>query len=156
MQNAVDLIKATEQTEQQVKLMRGNPDGTANVNALKQGSGKNNNRFKKTPQKREVSRDLCGRCGTKHAKKNCPALGQKCPRCENLNNYQSLYRTKLIATVGEEDSEEDESYKICTVDEDSRRSINKALVDIFVSTKNDFKWIQGQNVTCCQLNCTSP
>ena len=76
LQNAVDLIKATEQTEQQVKLMRGNPGGTANVHALKQGSGKNNNRFKKTPQKREVSRDLCGRCGTKHAKKNCPALGQ--------------------------------------------------------------------------------
>ena len=65
MQNAVDLIKATEQTEHQVKLIRGNPSGTANVNALKQGSGKNNNRFKKTPQKREVSRDLCGRCGTK-------------------------------------------------------------------------------------------
>ena len=40
------LIKAMEQTEQQVKLMRGNPGGTANVNALKQGSGKNNNRFK--------------------------------------------------------------------------------------------------------------
>ena len=65
MQNAVDLIKATEQTEQ-VKLIRGNPSGTANINALKQGSDKNNNRFKKTPQKREVSRDLCGRCGTKH------------------------------------------------------------------------------------------
>ena len=46
LQNAVDLIKAMEQTEQQVKLMRGNPGGTANVNALKQGSGKNNNRFK--------------------------------------------------------------------------------------------------------------
>ena len=54
--------------------MSGNPGGTANVNALKQGSGKNNNRFKKTHQKREVSRDLCGRCGTKDAKKNCPHL----------------------------------------------------------------------------------
>ena len=132
--------------------MRGNPDGTANVNALKQGSGKNNNRFKKTPRKREVSRDLCGRCGTKHAKKNCPALGQKCRRCENLNNYQSLYRTKLIATVGEEDSEEDESYKICTVDEDSRRSINKALVDIFVSTKKPGNQVRFQVDTGSECN----
>ena len=40
LQNTVDLIKAAEQTEQQVKLMRGNSGGTANVNALKQGSGK--------------------------------------------------------------------------------------------------------------------
>ena len=69
LQKAVDLIKAAEQTEQQVKLMSGNPGGTLNVNSLKQGSGKNNNRFKKTHQKREVSRDLCGRCGTKHKKK---------------------------------------------------------------------------------------
>ena len=132
--------------------MRGNPDGTANVNALKQGSGKNNNRFKKTPRKREVSRDLCGRCGTKHAKKNCPALGQKSRRCENLNNYQSLYRTKLIATVGEEDSEEDESYKICTVDEDSRPSINKALVDIFVSTKKPGNQVRFQVDTGSECN----
>ena len=132
--------------------MRGNPDGTANVNALKQGSGKNNNRFKKTPRKREVSRDLCGRCGTKHAKKNCPALEQKCRRCGNLNNYQSLYRTKLIATVGEEDSEEDESYKICTVDEDSRPSINKALVDIFVSTKKPGNQVRFQVDTGSECN----
>ena len=116
LQKAVDLIKAAEQTEQQVKLMSGNPGGTANVNALKQGSGKNNNSFKKTYQKREVSRDLCGRCGTKHAKKNCQAFAQKCRRCGNLNHYQSLCRTKLVASVGEEDSEEDESYEICTVD----------------------------------------
>ena len=116
LQKAVDLIKAAEQTEQQVKLMSGNPGGTANVNALKQGSGKNNNSFKKTHQKREVSRDLCGRCGTKHAKKNCQAFAQKCRRCGNLNHYQSLCRTKLVATVAEEDSEEDESYEICTVD----------------------------------------
>ena len=115
--------------------MSGNPGGTANVNALKQGSGKNNNRFKKTHQKREVSRDLCGRCGTKHAKRNCQAFGQKCRRCGNLNHYQSLCRTKLVATVGEEASKEDESYEICTVDEDFRPSVNKAFVDIFVSTK---------------------
>ena len=53
LQNTVDLIKAAEQTEQHVKLMGGNPGGTANVNALKQGSGKKvkttiDLRFKKT------------------------------------------------------------------------------------------------------------
>ena len=130
MQNAVDLIKAMDQTEQQVKLMSGNPGGTANVNTLKQGSGKNNNRFRKTRQKREVSRHLCGRSGTKHPKKNCLAFGQKCHRCGNLNHYQSLCRNKLVATVGEEHSEEDESYEICTVDEDSRPSVNTAFIDI--------------------------
>ena len=76
----------------------------------------------------------------------------KCRRCGNLNNYQSLYRTKLIATVGEEDSEEDESYKICTVDKDSRRSINKALVDIFVSTKKPGNQVRFQVDTGSECN----
>ena len=76
----------------------------------------------------------------------------KCRRCGNLNNYQSLYRTKLIATVGEEDSEEDESYKICTVDEDSRPSINKALVDIFVSTKKPGNQVRFQVDTGSECN----
>ena len=89
-----------------------------------------NNRFKKTHQKREVSRHLCGRSGTKNPKKNCLAFGQKCHRCGNLNHYQSLCRTKLVAPVGEEHSEEDESYEICTVDEDSRPSVNTAFIDI--------------------------
>ena len=152
LQKAVDLIKAAEQTEQQVKLMSGNPGGTANVNALKQGSGKNNNSFKKTHQKREVSRDLCGRCGTKHAKKNCQAFAQKCRRCGNLNHYQSLCRTKLVGTVSEEASEEDESYEICTVDEDSRPSVNKAFVDIFGSTKKPGNQVRFQVDTGSECN----
>ena len=161
LQKAVDLIKAAEQTEQQVKLMSGNPGGTLNVNSLKQGSGKNNNRFKKTHQKREVSRHLCGRSGTKHPKKNCLAFGQKCHRCGNLNHYQSLCRTKLVATVGEEDSEGDESYEICTVDEDFRPSVNKAFVDIFVSTKKPGNQVQfqvdtGSECNLLPINCTSP
>ena len=132
--------------------MSGNPGGTANVNALKQGSGKNNNRFNKTHQKREVSRDLCGRCGTKNAKKNCQAFGQKCRRCGNLNHYQSLCRTRLVATVGEKASEEDKSYEICTVDEDSRPSVKKAFIDIFVSTKKPGNQVQFKVDTGSECN----
>ena len=132
--------------------MSGNPGRTAKVNALKQGSGKNSNRFKKTHQKREVSRDLCGRGGTKHTKKKCPAFGQKCRRYGNLNHYQSLCCTKLVATVGEEASEEDESYEICTVDEDSRPSVNKAFVDIFVSTKKPGNQVRFQGDTGSECN----
>ena len=67
-------------------------------------------------------------------------------------SYQSLYRTKLVATLGEEDSEEDESYKICTVDEDSRPNINKALVDIFVSTKKPANQVRFQMDTGSECN----
>ena len=66
-------------------------------------------------------------------RKNVRHLDRNVEDVEILTN-QSLCCTKLVATVGE-DSEEDESYEICTVDEDSRPSVNKAFVDIFVSTK---------------------
>ena len=95
-------------------------------------------------------RDLCGRCGTKHAKEKCPALEQKCGRCGNLNHYQSLCRTELVATVGEEDSDEDESYEICTIDEENKHSLIYLSARKSPEIKCDFKWIQVQNVTCCQ------
>ena len=81
-------------------------------------------------------RVISARCGTKQPKQKCPALEQKCQRCGNLNHYQSLSaRSSLLPCVGEEDSDEDESYEICTVDEESLPSVNKAFVEIFVSTK---------------------
>ena len=88
----------------------------------------------------------------KRRKEKLSAFGQKCRRCGNFNHYQSLCCTKLVATVGEEASEEDESYEICTVDEDSRPSVNKAFVDIFVSTKKPGNQVRFQGDTGSECN----
>ena len=80
LQKAVDLIKAAEQTEQQVKLMGTN----VSVNALNQVRSKRNrpptpSRARKPKENQpQPSRANCGRCGTTHAKQKCPAFHQKC------------------------------------------------------------------------------
>ena len=128
LQKAVDLIKAAEQTEHQVKLM----GASATVNALKQGCSKCNRpsmplRTANNKYQKQTSRGNCHRCGTTHAKKKCPAFGQKCHRCGNMNHYQLLCRSKTVATV-----QVDDEYAICTVGEQPGRA-NKALANLYVN-----------------------
>ena len=144
LQKAVDLIKAAEQTEHQVKLM----GASANVNALKQGRSKNNrpsmpSRAANSKHQKQTSRGNCGRCGTSHAKQKCPAFGQKCHRCGNMNHYQSLCRSKTVATVQLDNGPD--QYEICTVGEQPSRA-NKALVNLHVNRR------QAGNVVRFQVN----
>ena len=131
LQKAVDLIKAAEQTEHQVKLM----GASSTVNALNQGRSKNNklstpSRASNNKPQKQTSRGNCGRCGKTHAKQKCPAFGQKCHRCGNMNHYQALCRSKTVATVQVDDGPD--QYEICTVGEQPSR-VNKALVNLYVN-----------------------
>ena len=70
LQKAVDLIKATEQTEHQVKLM----GASATVNALKQGRSKYNrpsmpSRAENNKHQKQTSRGNCNRSGTTRKEK---------------------------------------------------------------------------------------
>ena len=131
LQKAVDLIKAAEQTEHQVKLM----GASSTVNALNQGRSKNNklstpSRASNNKPQKQTSRGNCGRCGKTHAKQKCPTFGQKCHRCGNMNHYQALCRSKTVATVQVDDGPD--QYEICTVGEQPSR-VNKALVNLYVN-----------------------
>ena len=128
--NDLTLQKA-EQTEHQVKLM----GASSTVNALNQGRSKNNklstpSRASNYKPQKQTSRGNCGRCGKTHAKQKCPAFGQKCHRCGNMNHYQALCRSKTVATV-QVDYGPDQ-YEICTVGEQPSR-VNKALVNLYVN-----------------------
>ena len=140
LQKAVDLIKAAEQTEHQVKLM----GASANVNVLKQGRSKSNRssmQSRAANNKQQSSRGTCGRCGTSHAKKKCPAFGQKCHRCGNMNHYQSLCRSKTVASVHIDDGTD--QYEISTVGEQPSRA-NKALVNLYVNRRQPENEIRFQ------------
>ena len=140
LQKAVDLIKAAEQTEHQVKLM----GASANVNVLKQGRSKSNRssmQSRAANNKQQSSRGTCGRCGTSHAKKKCPAFGQKCHRCGNMNHYQSLCRSKTVASVHIDDGTD--QYEISSVGEQPSRA-NKALVNLYVNRRQPGNVIRFQ------------
>ena len=142
LQKAVDLIKAAEQTEHQVKLM----GASANINALKQGRSKSNrptitSRVANNKQQKQSSRGTCGRCGTSHAKKKRPAFGQKCHRCGNMNHYQSLCRSKTVASVKVDDGID--QYEISTVGEQPSRAY-KALVNLYINRRQPGNEIRFQ------------
>ena len=77
LQKAVDLIKAAEQTQHQVKLV----GRSATINALKQGCSKRNRpsmplRAANKKHQTQTSRGSCGRCRMIQThKKICPAFG---------------------------------------------------------------------------------
>ena len=140
LQKAVNLIKAAKQTEHQVKLM----GASANVNALKQGRSKSNRSSMPSHaanNKQQSSLGTCGRGGTSHAKKKCPAFGQKFHRCDNMNHYQSLCQSKTVASVHIDDGTD--QYEISTVGEQPSCA-NKALVNLYVNRRQPGNEIRFQ------------
>lgn len=97
---------------------------------------------------KQTSRGNCDRCRTTHSKKKCPAFGQKCQWCGNMNHYQSLCWSKTVAT-GQVDDESDQ-YEICTVGEQPG-CVNKALVNLYVNWRqpgNDVRFQVGNGSEC--------
>ena len=97
---------------------------------------------------KQTSRGNCGRCRTTHSKKKCPAFGQKCQWCGNMNHYQSLCWSKTVAT-GQVDDESDQ-YEICTVGEQPG-CVNKALVNLYVNWRqpgNEVRFQVGNGSEC--------
>lgn len=97
---------------------------------------------------KQTSRGNCGRCRTTHAKKKCPAFGQKCHWCGNMNHYQSLCRSKTVAN-GQVDDESNQ-YEICTVGEQPG-CVNKALVNLHVNWRqpgNEVRFQVGNGSEC--------
>ena len=116
---------------------------SANVNVLKQGRSKSNRssmQSRAANNKQQSSRGTCGRCGTSHAKKKCPAFGQKCHRCGNMNHYQSLCRSKTVASVHIDDGTD--QYEITVGEQPSRA--NKALVNLYVNRRQPGNEIRFQ------------
>lgn len=145
LKKAVDLNKAAEQTEHRMKLM----GWQIGVNSLTHGSPKWNRALsppkplhvaKATEKQLQTSRVNCTRCGTRHTKKKCPAFGQKCHWCGNLNHFQSHCQNKITAIVKEDNGE----CEICVLDEEPNVCARKALVKLFVKRKQARNQVQFQ------------
>ena len=147
LQKAVDLIKQRNKPSNKLVKLMG---VSVSVNALNQVRSKRNrpptpSRARKPKWNQpQPSRANCGRCGTTHAKQKCPVFGQKCRRCGNLNHFQSLCRSKIVATVKEEDFDDDGPYDICAIGEEPKPRVNKALVNLFVNSRQPENQVRFQ------------
>ena len=80
LQKAIDIVKAAEQTEQQVKNMKDENQVNSLKNRHKHDSltDVKQSSFDKSGKGTKID---CGSCGRKHARKDCPAFGKTCRKC---------------------------------------------------------------------------
>ena len=85
---------------------------------------------------------LCNRCGVTHKRRECPAYGKKCTKCDKLNHFvRSCRQTdsvqkKTVGTVNYGEQFDDHTI-------DSVYSIYKNRDDLFESLE-----INGRNIPC--------
>jgi hypothetical protein len=66
------------------------------IHALKRKSSHSkHSKQKQAPRRKKFEQKFsCGKCGTQHEKRNCPAYGKKCRKCNKLNHFQKYCRSK--------------------------------------------------------------
>ena len=122
LQKAVDISRSSELAHKEFISMKGaNKSDYKEVDALKTTrpnkgrtpkSGKQGGSRGRNSQNRDKGRN-CQRCGTTHARNECPAWGKTCLRCGGPNHFSSQCRLVSPINVNEmvtQDSSEDEFF----------------------------------------------
>ena len=126
LENAIDIIKATETANRQIKMLiqeQKNGHQSVSVNAIKKKLNRQNfQNFRKPqkpsePQNVKGQKKLCMYCGKRHLKGNCPAYGKVCHKCKKKNHFSSVCKAeqRVDAVDGydghyEDDYEYDDEY----------------------------------------------
>ena len=48
-----------------------------------------------------INGQRCGKCGKSHERGNCPAYGKTCNKCEGINHFQAVCRSKVTAKMAQ-------------------------------------------------------
>ncbi|XP_061193379.1 uncharacterized protein K02A2.6-like [Saccostrea echinata] len=87
LEKSVEICRATEATENQMKLMTESGASTEGVDLIK-----------KQKSKREMQKEIkskCGKCGKSHEPRNCPAFGKQCYKCQKKNHFSKMCRNTM-------------------------------------------------------------
>ena len=84
----------------------------ASINSLNQRKPKTEH-----TQNKEVPSKECHKCGYKHGNNKCYAKGKRCAKCQTLNHFARVCRSKSDAKKGvhfvEEEASDDELFVVC-------------------------------------------
>lgn len=106
LDKAVGICRADEESRKQMKTLNDEEQ----VHALRrktqhQRNNRNEGYAKIGPSRRDHEKRgsnssfSCGKCGTTHEKRNCPAYGKKCHKCKKPNHYQKFCKSKFSKSV---------------------------------------------------------
>ena len=56
---------------------------------------------KRWPSGRGNIGQCCGKCGKSHEQGNCPAYGKMCNKCQGINHFKAVCRSKVTARTGQ-------------------------------------------------------
>jgi len=148
--NAVDAVKQTSsRSRRQTKRSTGHTDRYRTEDA----------------RVRTDKPNKCGNCGTVHDKFRCPATGKRCRKCNKLNHFQVMCRSrssKYVHDVVEKDSDSDQdtyAYNIDMVSDSISSSHSKNRDPLFVTlhvgpkkSKIKFKIDTGSSVNIIPIS----
>ncbi|KAL9965900.1 hypothetical protein ACROYT_G029758 [Oculina patagonica] len=157
-QQAVDQIKSSEQTQQQVKQMTG---GDTLVHALNKSGNSDHTEDKKFPKMPMTRRPLpprreCGNCGMSHGRE-CPAYGKTCFKCGRMNHFahrcivSSQRRRNRVSTVYESADPEQDPYYIGSIAENKIQA-RMAVIKLRISSPTPETEVQFQIDTGSQCD----
>ena len=63
---------------------------------------------RRRPSDRGNNGQRCGKCGKSHERDNCPVYGKTCNRCQGINHFKAVCRSKVYSQDGTEPSPKQE------------------------------------------------
>ena len=143
LSNTIDMCRSKEVTKKEMQSMtKQKYEGDKQIHFLKKGKSKPMTRQKVGQSKYSPvegatgysgrEKKSCKRCGKTHGYKECPAWGRRCNRCQGMNHFGNMCRSKTVPpaknkTVNElnYDTSSSDEYFVGTIDVSSVRMKNE-------------------------------
>ena len=96
LDKAISICQAHEEAKKNSQYLSDNP--AVEVCDLKKKSGRGTQRsatstYKSRDSSDPSSKTVCSNCGSQHPKKQCPAFGKQCRKCNKLNHFAKCCRS---------------------------------------------------------------
>ena len=88
---AIEILRVSEVTRQQLKHISDEITDVQSVNAVKPQHSSDQSQPKVSSQQRATTGKSCMYCGRKHERNNCPAFGKQCHNCGKLNHFSNQF-----------------------------------------------------------------
>ena len=117
LEKAIDIARTDEMSKTQLETMASEDASINSLNQRKQKPEQTRKQKHDHTQKKEVPSKECHKCGYKHGNNKCYAKGKRCTKCQKLNHFARVCRSKSDARKGvhllEEDDSDDELFVGC-------------------------------------------
>ena len=117
LEKAIDITRTDEMSKTQLETMASEDASINSLNQRKQKPEQTRKQKHDHTQKKEVPSKECHKCGYKHGNNKCYAKVKRCTKCQKLNHFARVCRSKSDARKGvhllEEDDSDDELFVGC-------------------------------------------